>query len=193
MRGTEQNLLIFISLTSTLAAAGPAPIEDEDDNLLLPGSSCEESPPCPDGKICEMIEPPCYTRVCDSDLVPACVYTVFGPKPVSDEEVYIRLPGQSCDDAPPCPDDRTCIMEAPKCYSRRCGFTINIDPKMFKWIIIGLLVVLTAADDDTEYIHLPGKTCEDAPPCPDGTPCVMAPPMCNKGTCGTDPVPSCRA
>ncbi|CAB3244108.1 unnamed protein product [Arctia plantaginis] len=137
MRGTEQNLLIFISLTSTLAAAGPAPIEDEDDNLLLPGSSCEESPPCPDGKICEMIEPPCYTRAVSQSTL--------------------------------------------------------TDPKMFKWIIIGLLVVLTAADDDTEYIHLPGKTCEDAPPCPDGTPCVMAPPMCNKGTCGTDPVPSCRA
>lgn len=48
------------------------------------------------------------------------VISVFGPKAVSDEEIYIRLPGHSCDDAPPCPDDRTCIMEEPKCYSRRC-------------------------------------------------------------------------
>ncbi|XP_024886650.1 uncharacterized protein LOC112464087 [Temnothorax curvispinosus] len=55
------------------------------------------------------------------------------------------------------------------------------------------VVLVTAADDgvDEEYIHLPGKTCEDAPPCPDERPCVMAPPHCNVGTCGTDPVPTC--
>ncbi|XP_077276749.1 uncharacterized protein LOC143905292 [Temnothorax americanus] len=56
------------------------------------------------------------------------------------------------------------------------------------------VVLVTAADDagnDEEYIHLPGKNCKDAPPCPDERPCVMAPPHCNVGTCGTDPVPTC--
>ncbi|XP_011165830.1 uncharacterized protein LOC105200126 [Solenopsis invicta] len=42
-----------------------------------------------------------------------------------------------------------------------------------------------------DYVHLPGKSCDDAPPCPDGRPCIMAPPHCNSGTCGTDPVPQC--
>ncbi|XP_011151829.1 uncharacterized protein LOC105190668 [Harpegnathos saltator] len=55
-------------------------------------------------------------------------------------------------------------------------------------IAIVLSTTVTAQDD---YIHLPGKSCADAPPCPDGRPCVMAPPHCNVGTCGRDPVPTC--
>lgn len=49
------------------------------------------------------------------------------------------------------------------------------------------------AEHHNDYIHLPGKTCEDAPPCPDERPCVMAPPRCcnGDGNCGTDPVPTC--
>ncbi|XP_076382670.1 uncharacterized protein LOC143260581 [Megalopta genalis] len=53
-----------------------------------------------------------------------------------------------------------------------------------------LCVSMTLAQKD-DYIHLPGKSCSDAPPCPDGRPCVMAKPRCNSGTCGTDPVPTC--
>ncbi|KZC12462.1 hypothetical protein WN55_04000 [Dufourea novaeangliae] len=49
---------------------------------------------------------------------------------------------------------------------------------------------MTMAASD-EYIHLPGKSCADAPPCPDNRPCVMAPPRCNVGTCGKNPVPTC--
>ncbi|XP_076229570.1 uncharacterized protein LOC143175245 [Nomia melanderi] len=52
-----------------------------------------------------------------------------------------------------------------------------------------LFASMSTAED--EYIHLPGKTCKDAPPCPDGRPCVMAKPRCNVGTCGNDPVPTC--
>jgi len=55
--------------------------------------------------------------------------------------------------------------------------------------IIAVMLAAVAAQDD--YIHLPGKTCQDAPACPDGRPCVMAPPRCNSGTCGRDPVPTC--
>lgn len=55
-------------------------------------------------------------------------------------------------------------------------------------IAVALSAMVTAED---EYIHLPGKNCKEAPPCPDGRPCVMAPPHCNSGTCGTDPVPTC--
>ncbi|CAK9807670.1 hypothetical protein ANTQUA_LOCUS5291 [Anthophora quadrimaculata] len=55
--------------------------------------------------------------------------------------------------------------------------------------IMAALCALATAQDD--YIHLPGKSCKDAPPCPDGRPCVMAPPKCNVGTCGTKPVPTC--
>lgn len=58
-------------------------------------------------------------------------------------------------------------------------------------VVVVVLSTAIAADDDEEYIHLPGKTCEDAPPCPDDRPCVMAPPHCNVGTCGKDPVPTC--
>lgn len=47
-------------------------------------------------------------------------------------------------------------------------------------MVIVVLSMAIAADDD--YIHLPGKTCEDAPSCPDDRPCVMAPPHCNVGT-----------
>ena len=63
--------------------------------------------------------------------------------------------------------------------------------------IIALLMVIavvfstTVMAEDDEYIHLPGKNCEEAPSCPDGRSCVMAPPQCNSGTCGTDPVPTC--
>jgi hypothetical protein len=55
--------------------------------------------------------------------------------------------------------------------------------------IIAVMFAAVAAQDD--YIHLPGKSCQDAPACPDGRPCVMAPPRCNRGTCGTNPVPTC--
>lgn len=69
-------------------------------------------------------------------------------------------------------------------------------------LIVALLMVTAVilsttvlAEEDEhmmdEHIHLPGKTCDDAPPCPDNRPCVMAPPHCNKGTCGTEPVPTC--
>ncbi|KMQ93176.1 rhs-related protein [Lasius niger] len=63
-------------------------------------------------------------------------------------------------------------------------------------VIVVVLSTATAADDDAgagveDYIHLPGKNCDDAPPCPDERPCVMAPPHCNVGTCGKDPVPTC--
>lgn len=54
-----------------------------------------------------------------------------------------------------------------------------------------VVVFLTTVEAENEYIHLPGKNCEEAPPCPDGRTCVMAPPHCNTGTCGTEPVPSC--
>ena len=47
-----------------------------------------------------------------------------------------------------------------------------------------------AADEKDDYIHLPGKSCKDAPPCPDERPCVMAKPRCNVGTC-PDLVPTC--
>lgn len=59
----------------------------------------------------------------------------------------------------------------------------------FVIIAIALAATVTAQQDD--YIHLPGKSCQDAPSCPDGRPCVMAPPRCNAGTCGTKPVPTC--
>ncbi|KAM0725927.1 hypothetical protein ACS0PU_008008 [Formica fusca] len=58
-------------------------------------------------------------------------------------------------------------------------------------VIVVVLSTAVTADDDKDYIHLPGKNCEDAPPCPDDRPCVMAPPHCNVGTCGKDPVPTC--
>lgn len=58
-------------------------------------------------------------------------------------------------------------------------------------IIAAVLSATVVAAQDDEYIHLPGKTCEEAPACPDGRPCVMAPPRCNAGTCGKDPVPTC--
>lgn len=57
-------------------------------------------------------------------------------------------------------------------------------------IVLVVTTVATGAEDD-EYIHLPGKNCDDAPACPDDRPCIMAPPHCNSGTCGTDPVPTC--
>nr|KAF7427026.1 hypothetical protein H0235_006720 [Vespula pensylvanica] len=47
---------------------------------------------------------------------------------------------------------------------------------------------MSAKEDD--YIHLPGKSCKDAPPCPDERQCVMAKPRCNVGTC-PDLVPTC--
>lgn len=61
-------------------------------------------------------------------------------------------------------------------------------------VLAVVAIVLSAtvtADDGEEYIHLPGKNCEEAPPCPDNRPCVMEPPQCNAGTCGTDKVPTC--
>ncbi|XP_011050876.1 PREDICTED: uncharacterized protein LOC105143961 [Acromyrmex echinatior] len=58
-------------------------------------------------------------------------------------------------------------------------------------MVIAVVLSTTVVAEDDEYIHLPGKNCEDAPSCPDGRPCVMAPPHCNSGTCGTDPVPTC--
>ncbi|KAL0134577.1 hypothetical protein PUN28_001401 [Cardiocondyla obscurior] len=58
-------------------------------------------------------------------------------------------------------------------------------------VAVVLATTVAANDDNEEYIHLPGKSCDDAPPCPDDRPCVMAPPHCNSGTCGTDPVPTC--
>ncbi|EZA56746.1 hypothetical protein DMN91_000708 [Ooceraea biroi] len=57
-------------------------------------------------------------------------------------------------------------------------------------VLIAIIAATVMAQED-DYIHLPGKSCEDAPACPDGRPCVMAPPHCNSGTCGTDPVPTC--
>ena len=59
------------------------------------------------------------------------------------------------------------------------------------FLLVALLTVLSVAQSQ-DYIHLPGRTCEEAPPCPDGTPCFMAAPRCNSGTCGTNPVPTCR-
>ncbi|XP_011687553.1 PREDICTED: uncharacterized protein LOC105449844 [Wasmannia auropunctata] len=59
-------------------------------------------------------------------------------------------------------------------------------------LLMAVAVVLsTTFAEEKEYMHLPGKNCEEAPPCPDGRPCVMAPPHCNIGTCGTDLVPTC--
>lgn len=70
-------------------------------------------------------------------------------------------------------------------------------------MVVAVVLSTVAAEDEHEhdghdghdgqngYIHLPGKNCEEAPPCPDGRPCMMAPPRCNSGTCGTDPVPTC--
>ncbi|KAL6423770.1 hypothetical protein ACFW04_010324 [Cataglyphis niger] len=59
-------------------------------------------------------------------------------------------------------------------------------------IVVVLSTTVTAdGNEDDDYIHLPGKTCEDAPSCPDNRPCVMEPPRCNVGTCGKDPVPTC--
>lgn len=69
---------------------------------------------------------------------------------------------------------------------------------MGKIIFLALLVSMLyismtlAADDWDEYIHLPGKSCSDAPACPDNRPCVMAPPRCNTGTCNQSTlVPTC--
>ncbi|XP_018311352.1 uncharacterized protein [Mycetomoellerius zeteki] len=53
------------------------------------------------------------------------------------------------------------------------------------------IVLSTMVVAEDEYIHLPGNNCSDAPPCPDGRPCVMALPHCNSGTCGTEKVPTC--
>ncbi|XP_078032952.1 uncharacterized protein LOC144467849 [Augochlora pura] len=58
-------------------------------------------------------------------------------------------------------------------------------------LLLTVLCVSMSFAQKDDYIHLPGKSCKDAPPCPDGRPCVMAPPRCNAGTCGTDPVPTC--
>lgn len=58
-------------------------------------------------------------------------------------------------------------------------------------LLMVIAVILSTVQADEKYMHLPGKNCEDAPPCPDNRPCVMAPPQCNSGTCGTDPVPTC--
>ena len=58
-------------------------------------------------------------------------------------------------------------------------------------VVIGIVFSATVSADEEEYIHLPGKNCDDAPPCPDDRPCEMAPPRCNTGNCGTDPVPTC--
>lgn len=55
--------------------------------------------------------------------------------------------------------------------------------------ILSTLTINTSAEKD-EYIHLPGKSCADAPPCPDGRQCVMGKPRCNVGTC-PDLVPTC--
>ncbi|XP_076242321.1 uncharacterized protein LOC143184169 [Calliopsis andreniformis] len=57
-------------------------------------------------------------------------------------------------------------------------------------LILAVLFATSMAQTD-DYIHLPGKSCKDAPPCPDGRPCVMAAPRCNVGTCGKEPVPTC--
>lgn len=64
---------------------------------------------------------------------------------------------------------------------------------IFLTLLVSMLYVSTilAADDWEDYIHLPGKTCAEAPPCPDNRPCVMAPPRCNSGTCPQDAVPTC--
>ncbi|XP_012529533.1 uncharacterized protein LOC105832810 [Monomorium pharaonis] len=58
-------------------------------------------------------------------------------------------------------------------------------------VVLSTTVTADDHESNDDYMHLPGKSCDDAPPCPDGRPCVMAPPHCNSGTCGTDPVPQC--
>lgn len=58
---------------------------------------------------------------------------------------------------------------------------------IFAILLVGYSIVAKAED---EYIHLPGKNCEQAPVCPDNRPCVMAKPRCNTGTC-PDMVPTC--
>lgn len=67
--------------------------------------------------------------------------------------------------------------------------------KSLLFILAIALVMLASCNSANldDYIHLPGKNCNDAPPCPDNRPCIMAPPHCNIGTCGTDPVPTCGA
>ena len=59
-------------------------------------------------------------------------------------------------------------------------------------LLVGILYVsmIVADYDQDEYIHLPGKSCIDAPPCPDKRTCIMAQPRCNVGTC-PDLVPTC--
>lgn len=58
-------------------------------------------------------------------------------------------------------------------------------------VVIGIVFSAAVSADDDGYIYLPGKDCSNAPLCPDGRPCEMAPPTCNYGTCGTSPVPVC--
>ncbi|XP_044010604.1 uncharacterized protein LOC122854208 [Aphidius gifuensis] len=62
---------------------------------------------------------------------------------------------------------------------------------MVMLIIATITTTTVSAEEQDEYIHLPGKNCDDAPECPDNRPCVMAKPRCNAGTCGTAPVPIC--
>ncbi|XP_017791821.1 PREDICTED: uncharacterized protein LOC108573855 [Habropoda laboriosa] len=56
------------------------------------------------------------------------------------------------------------------------------------FIAATLCAVITAKD---EYIQLPGKSCTDAPDCPDDRPCVMASPRKNCDSCVTELVPTC--
>ncbi|XP_011874205.1 PREDICTED: uncharacterized protein LOC105565534 [Vollenhovia emeryi] len=60
-------------------------------------------------------------------------------------------------------------------------------------LLMAVAVVLSTAEEQEpkdDYIHLPGKTCEEAPACPDNRPCVMAKPHCKVGPC-PDLVPTC--
>ncbi|XP_076165304.1 uncharacterized protein LOC143145634 [Ptiloglossa arizonensis] len=63
--------------------------------------------------------------------------------------------------------------------------------RMLALTIVLLVVCATSMAQTDDYIHLPGKSCADAPACPDGRPCVMATPRCNVGTCGKNLVPTC--
>lgn len=76
--------------------------------------------------------------------------------------------------------------------SERCG---TRQRKMRFQLTLALILAVVCAmltmPAEGKLVHVPGKTCKDAPPCPGGKPCVMAPPRCNVGTCGKDPVPMC--
>ncbi|XP_033308096.1 uncharacterized protein LOC117230892 [Bombus vosnesenskii] len=57
--------------------------------------------------------------------------------------------------------------------------------------ILAIFCAIVMAQNDDEIVRLPGKSCKDAPPCPNGRSCMMVAPPCNSDNCDKNPVPSC--